>query len=247
MTGGAMKDIETDKKVPRTIWKRVLGAIILVAGYWMMQNLAGMFLGGQSIGPLVIFVVPVVYGIPILPIYFGTRFLFFPYDMISKNDESKTLFTTNRISITTFGIFCLLATSILLGGANQNWRSWPTADGEVLESSIEELSYCDTDCWELYVVIQFEWEGMNWSVSYDERFPSLADAEVKENKINDMESVVVAFEPQSLEYNHFFPEIENGFYVDVYVVAFLSGILALGLGVRDARHSKKSESYLENE
>lgn len=241
MTGRDMKDIETDKQVPQTIRKRVLGAIILVAGYWMMQNLPGMFLGGQSIGPLVIFVLPLVYGLPIFSIYFGTCFLFFPHDTFSKNDESKTRFTINKKSVTTFAIFCLLATSILLGGANQNWRSWPTADGEVLESSIEELSYCDPDCWELYLIIQFEYEGMNWRVSYDETFASLADAEVKVNEINDMESVVVAFEPGSIEYNHYFPEIENGFYVNVYMVAFVSGIIALGLGVGDARHSKKSE------
>ena len=241
-----MVDIETDKQVTQAIWKRLLGAIILVAGYWMMIHLPGMFLGGQSIGPLAIFVVLPVYGIPILPIYFGTRFLFFPHDMISKSDESKTQFTAYKIPITTFGIFCLLATSILLGGANQNWRNWPTADGEVLGSSIEELSYCDTDCWELHVEIQYQWEDLNWTVSYDETFPSLADAEIKENKINDMESVVVAFDPGSTE-KYFFPEIENGFVVDVYVVAFLSGILALGLSFGDARYSKESEVSLENE
>ncbi|MCH1526670.1 MAG: hypothetical protein L7S49_00485 [Candidatus Poseidoniaceae archaeon] len=236
-----MKDTAKIESGTPTIWLRVIGAIILVAGFWMMQNLPGIFFGDQSIGPLVIFVLPLAFGLPFLPIYFGTHFLFFPKDKLSKNDESENRFTIDKKSITAFGIFCLLGVSILMGGANRNWRSWPTADGEVVESSIEVLSNCDTECWELYVIIQFEYEGMNWRVSYDERFPSLADAEAKENKINDMESVVVAFEPASLESNHYFPEIENRFYVDNSVVAVVSGILALGLGVADIRRSKISQ------
>lgn len=243
-----MNDSETRQEETPRVGTRVLGAVFLVVGYWMVQNFPDIIFdefGGQSLGPFIIFVAAAGFGLPILPILIGSRFLFFPQEGTFESDASTEKVVPYRIILTGMGIFVIFIG--LVGGANQNWRSWPTADGEVLESSIEELSYCDTDCWELYVVIQFEWEGMNWSVSYDETFPSLAEAEVKENKINDMESVVVAFEPQSLEYNHFFPEIENGFYVDVYVVAFLSGILALGLGVRDARHSKKSESSLENE
>lgn len=243
-----MNGSETRQEETPRVGTRVLGAVFLVVGYWMVQNFPDIIFdefGGQSLGPFIIFVAAAGFGLPILPILIGSRFLFFPQEGTFESDASTEKVVPYRIILTGMGIFVMFI--VLVGGANQNWRSWPTADGEVLESSIEELSYCDTDCWELYVVIQFEWEGMNWNVSYDETFPSLAEAEVKENKINDMESVVVAFEPQSYEYNHFFPEIENGFYVDVYVVAFLSGILALGLGVRDARHSKKSESSLENE
>ena len=47
--------------------------------------------------------------------------------------------------------------------------------------------------------------------------------------------------------DHYFPEIENGFYVDIYVVTAVFGVLALGLGVADVRRSNKSQASYENE
>jgi hypothetical protein len=79
-----MKDTETVELGTPTIWLRVLGAIILVTGFWMLLNpdplLEIVFdsFGGQSIGPLIILVLPPILALPILPIYFGTHYLFFP-------------------------------------------------------------------------------------------------------------------------------------------------------------------------
>ena len=97
------------------------------------------------------------------------------------------------------------------------------------------------------VRIEFSWEEYTQNVSYEENFTSLTEAEKSENRINDMEHIVVAFNPQSIQTNHYFPEIQNSFYVDIYVVTAVFGVLALGLGVADVRRSKKSQASYENE
>ncbi len=236
-----------------TILVRVLGAIILVAGYWMVQNLQDIVFdgfGGQSIGPLVILVLPITFLLPALPIYYGTQFLLFPQGTLSKSDDSKDGFRHEMTLLAAFGIFSLFIIAILLGGANVDWRSWPTEDGEVSDSSITVLSDCDQSdqaCWQLIVRIEFSWEEYTQNVSYEENFTSLTEAEKTENRINDMEHIVVAFNPQSIQTNHYFPEIQNSFYVDIYVVTAVFGVLALGLGVADVRRSKKSQASYENE
>ncbi len=59
---------------------------------------------------------------------------------------------------------------------------------------ITVLSDCDQSdqaCWQLIVRIEFSWEGSTQNVSYEENFTSLTEAEKTENRINDMEHIVV--------------------------------------------------------
>ena len=74
-----MNDTGTIERGTTTIWIRVLGSAILVAGYWMVQNLPEMVFdafGGQSIGPMAIFIVPFTY-VGVIPLLLGVHQLIF--------------------------------------------------------------------------------------------------------------------------------------------------------------------------
>jgi hypothetical protein len=229
---------------------RVVGAAILVVGFWMVQNISEIAFegfGGQSIGPLIILVVPIAFGLPLLPILIGTRFLFFMREGISDGGGSKQGGVPYKTILTGIGIFTVFIALTVLGGESR--AGWHTADGEVLESDIQELNLCDTECWQLTVTIEFKWEGYYTSVYYTETFTSITEAEKTENRINNMEHIVVEFDPANIEVYSYFPELEQkqSFYIDIYGVAGVFSVLALGLGVRDARRSKNSHVSYEDE
>ncbi len=74
-----MNDTGTIERGTTTIWIRVLGSAILVAGYWMVQTLPEMVFdafGGQSIGPMAIFIVPFTY-VGVIPLLLGVHQLIF--------------------------------------------------------------------------------------------------------------------------------------------------------------------------
>ena len=227
---------------------RVIGAAILVVGFWMVQNFQDMIFevfGGQSIGPLIILVFPIAFVFPLLPILIGTRFLFFSRKAIFEGGDSKEVPIPYGEILTGVGIFTLFIALTVLGGESRS--GWETADGEVLESNIEELNRCDTECWQLTVKIEFPWEGYYPVVYYMETFTSITEAEKTENRINNMDHIVVEFDPANKDAYHHFPELEEHFYVDIYGVAGVFSVLALGLSVRDARRSKNSHVSYENQ
>lgn len=250
VVGKCMNGSETRQEETPRVGTRVLGAVFLVVGYWMVQNFPDIIFdefGGQSLGPFIIFVAAAGFGLPILPILIGSRFLFFPQEGTFESDASTEKVVPYRIILTGMGIFVMFMGLTLFGGSRYDWNS---ADGEVVESSILDLSTYGGDGWELTVEIEFiDNVGYNHTAYYQETFTSMNEAEKTQNKINNMESILVEFDYSALDNGegHIFPELQDSYSVDILSIAGVFGVLAIGLAVRDQRSSKTPMQRFESE
>ena len=114
-----MNDTGTIERGTTTIWIRVLGSAILVAGYWMVQNLPEMVFdafGGQSIGPMAIFIVPFTY-VGVIPLLLGVHQLIFGKPMW-KNvfSNNLSLYEVFQIGVTVLITYLFLIYIICLPG-----------------------------------------------------------------------------------------------------------------------------------
>ena len=112
------------------------------------------------------------------------------------------------------------------------------------------MSPYGVDRWELTVEIEFiDNAGHNHTAYYQETFTSMNKAEKTQNKINDMESILVEFDYSVLNKGegHIFPELQNSYSVDILSIAGVFGVLAIGLVVRDQRSSKTPMQRFESE
>ena len=236
-----MHDSESRQEETPKLGVRMFGAVFIVVGYWMVQHFPDIVFevfGGQSLGPFIIFVAAAGFGLPILPILIGSRFLFFPQKGTFESDGSTEKVVPYRIILTGIGIFAVFMALTLFGGSRYDWN---TADGEVVESSIADLSTYGGDGWELTVEIEFiDNAGDNHTAYYRETFTSMNEAEKTQNRINNMEHILVEFDYSVLSNGegHFFPDLQSRFSIDIFSVVGVFGVLALGLSVRDQRSSK---------
>ena len=245
MHGSKSRQEETPK-----VGSRMFGAVFFVVGYWMVQNFPDIIFeefGRQSVGPFIIFVAAAGFGLPLLPILIGSRFLFFPQKGIFESDGSSEKVIPYRIILTGIGIFAVFMALTLFGGSTYGWDS---ADGEVVESNIVDLSTYGEDGWELTVEIEFiDNVGDNHTAYFRETFTSMNEAEKTQDKINNMDHILVEFDYSVLDdgEGYIFPELQSRISIDIFSVVGVFGVLALGLSVRDRRTSKTPTQRIESE
>ena len=238
------------EKAPK-VGPRVFGAVFIVVGYWMVQNFPDIifyeFLG-QSGGPILnLFYAIIGFGLPILPILIGTRLLFFHKKGNFESDGLTEIAVSYKIILTGFGIFVVFMALTYFGGSR---HGWDTANGELVESNIVDLSTYGEEGWELTVEIVFvDNVGDDHTAYYRETFSSVNDAEKTQDRINNMEHIIVEFDYTVLDKGegHIFPELRDQGSIDIFDVIGVFGSLALGLSLRDARESKKTQTSAENE